>query len=426
MRTRVLQLTLLAIAAASAAAWLFPAVTAGMTGGALAESIVLRGAGWLLAAALAGLIAVSITAGRMRPAMIALVLSVALVGWLASRPIEQLVRGTAPSAAEPVAGSAPAAPVRTPVRVVLSVAAAVRPELVANGRTEPARKVTMRAEIGGLVEAVPVAEGAMVEAGQVLVQLAPRDRPARLREAQARLDQRTREYEAARRLGAKQFQSEVRVSETLAELESTRAMVVAMQLDLDQTTIRAPFEGVLERRPVEVGDYVEPGDEVAHLIEQDPYLVVGDAPETERARYRIGARGTAHLADGRSVDGTIRYVATESDGSTRTYRVELEVANPNQRFPAGMSARIVVGEEPQAAHHVSAAALVLDDSGRVGIKIVDDGGVVRFEPARIIRAEADAVWLAGLPERVRLVTVGQGFVAAGQEVDATVIEGDGA
>jgi multidrug efflux system membrane fusion protein len=168
---------------------------------------------------------------------------------------------------------------------------------------------------------------------------------------------------------------------------------------------------------VEVGDFVDVGDEVALVIEQDPYLVVGDAPETLVARFRPGEPGTARLADGRVVEGRVRYVATQADPATRTFRVELEVPNPAGRFPAGMSARVLVREPEVLAHRVSAAVLILADDGTVGIKAVAGDGTVSFHPTRIVKSEADAVWLGGLPERLRLITTGQGFVAAGERVD---------
>jgi membrane fusion protein, multidrug efflux system len=162
---------------------------------------------------------------------------------------------------------------------------------------------------------------------------------------------------------------------------------------------------------------------VVMVIEQDPFLVVGDAPETMVGRFEPGEPGTAQLADGRTVEGEIRFVATRADPATRTFRVELEVRNPEGRFPAGMSARIVVREPPVPAHRISAATLVLADDGTVGIKAVDASGTVRFHPARIVKAETDAVWLGGLPEELRVITTGQGFVAEGEKVRVEVVPG---
>ena len=85
-----------------------------------------------------------------------------------------------------------------------------------------------------------------------------------------------------------------------------------------------------------------------------------------------------------------------------------------------MSARLIVREPPVPAHRISAAALVLDDVGKVGVKAVDAGDTVRFHEARIVKAEAEALWLAGLPENLRIITSGQGFVQAGQKVQAQV------
>jgi multidrug efflux system membrane fusion protein len=358
------------------------------------------------------------------PVAAALLLSLALAGWLASRPLERWLRGggdvPAATASLPAAASAaPTAPPRASVRVVESAAAPVTPELVINGRTEPARAVSLKAETGGRVVATPVPEGALVEAGAVLVRLDERDRRSRVAEMEARLEQRDLAYEAARRLGERQFQARTAVAEARAGLEAARAALHEARLDLERTEPRAPFAAVLEARAVEVGDYAEPGDEVARLVERDPFLVVGDAPETLAGRFRAGQEGRAALADGTEVLGRVRFVAGVADPGTRTFRVELEVPNPQGAIRAGMSARIVVPEPAVAAHRVSAAALVLGDDGSVGIQAVEgagEAGVVRFHEARIVKAGADAVWLAGLPERLRVVTTGQGFVRAGQAV----------
>ncbi|HEX6011838.1 MAG TPA: efflux RND transporter periplasmic adaptor subunit [Geminicoccaceae bacterium] len=361
------------------------------------------------------------------PLAIAALFTLLLVGWLASRPLQELLAGNAGTAAAPAA-TAPIAPdpddgPRMTVRVAESTARPVAPELVVNGHTEPARAVELKAETDGRVVATPVAEGSLVEAGTVVAALDLRDRESRVRQMEAVLAQRELEDEAARKLGAKQFQSETRVAEARAMLEMARAELHQARLDLAHTTIEAPFRGVVEERTVEVGDYVDPGDPVVMVIEQDPFLVVGDAPETMVDRFQPGEPGTAQLADGRTVEGKIRFVATQADPATRTFGVELEVANRDGRFPAGMSARIVVREPPVPAHRISAAALVLADDGTVGIKAVDAGGAVRFHPARIVKAETDAVWLGGLPEELRVITTGQGFVAEGEKVRVEVVPG---
>jgi multidrug efflux system membrane fusion protein len=70
------------------------------------------------------------------------------------------------------------------------------------------------------------------------------------------------------------------------------------------------------------------------------------------------------------------------------------------------------------AHRISPSLLTLDDAGNVGTKIIDADGKVKFVVADIAQSSSNGVWVAGLPETVTIITVGQGFVTAGSVVDA--------
>lgn len=351
-----------------------------------------------------------------RSYLIAAGMALGLAGWLASGQLDA-PGGGAGNPSSPAAGAeAESGPKPMTVRVRELEAVPVSRRIVVNGQTAPAREVEVRAETQGRVVAVGPMKGAEVEAGEVLVRLDPQDREAAVAQAEALLRQRQAEHEAAQRLGERGFQAENRVAEAEALLESARAALERARLELAYTVIRAPFAGVLEHRPVEVGNYVDVGDTVAKVIEQDPFLVVAHVAETEVGRLQVGMPGRAELVTGRTVDGALRYVASEADPATRTFRIELEVPNGEGRFASGVSTRLILEDGAVPAHRVSAALLALDDQGVIGVNAVDDRGVVTFHPAQVVRAEADAVWLAGLPERLRLITVGQGFVRAGERV----------
>jgi multidrug efflux system membrane fusion protein len=302
------------------------------------------------------------------------------------------------------------------VRVRDSVAHPVEREIVLNGRTAPARRVELRAELAGRIVELPVERGGVVEAEEVIARIDRRDREAWLRRAEAMLLKAETDYAAAVKLRQKDFMAETELAAKRAALEEARATVERARLELTHTEIHAPFAGILDKRPVEIGDFLEMGDPVGTVLEQDPLLVVGDVAEVDAGGLRPGMPGRAALVTGERVAGRVRYVAREADPATRTFRVELEVPNPGNRLPAGTSAEIRLPLEPVPAHEVSAALLVLDDAGALGVRAVDEESVVRFHAARIVRAGPQSVWLAGLPERLRLITVGQGFVAAGQRV----------
>lgn len=358
--------------------------------------------------------------GLRRSHLIALAVAAAAVAWMATGTLNGAREGTA------TAAPAPATPAASPllrVRVREITAEPIRGEVIIHARSEPARKVTLRAEVDGRVVAVGPERGARVRRGELIVRLDPRARKARVAEAESLLAQRRLEYQAARRLEASQYQSEAQVARARAALEAARAALERARVELANTEVRAPFDGILERRPVEIGAYLGAGKEVAEVIETDPLVIAGAVSQRERNLLRVGARGEATLITGERVSGTVRYLSAQSDSATRTFRVELEVPNPDGVLVAGVTAEIRIPTGSRPAHRLSPAALALDEAERIGVKSVDGEGVVRFHPVEIVRAEAGAVWVAGLPERVRVITVGHGFVRAGERV-VPVLEGE--
>lgn len=288
--------------------------------------------------------------------------------------------------------------------------------VVLRGRSEALRKVEARAETHGRVIERAIERGMEVAEGDPLVRLAPEDRPARLAQAKALLEQRRLEHQAAEKLSAKGFRADTQVAAALAELQSAEAAVERAQVDLDNTVIRAPFAGFVEDRKADLGDFLEMGDVVARLVDLDPILVIGQVSERDIGRLEVGGPGVARLMTGEKINGRIRHIAKVADPVTRTFRVELEVANPDGALRDGVTAEVVLPGPSVLAHRVSPAVLSLSTAGTIGVKIVDADQTVRFLPVEIVEQGADGLWLLGLPEEVTLITVGQDFVREGQQV----------
>jgi len=289
-------------------------------------------------------------------------------------------------------------------------------EVLLRGQTEAFRKVEVKAETAGRVVELPLAEGARVAQGQVIARLSPDERPAALAEAKALLEQRRIEYEAARRLSEKGFRAETQLAASKAALEAAAAAVAQAEVAIDNLTIRAPFDGILSERVAEQGDYLDRADPVARVVDLDPVLAVADISERDVARVALGRDAQVRLITGDLVPGTVRYIAREADPVTRTFRIEVELANPDAAVPDGATAEIRIPLETVLAHRVSPAILTLTDEGQIGVKILGPDNTVAFRPVKILSDDAEGVWIGGLPERVTLITVGQEFVTEGQTV----------
>ena len=115
--------------------------------------------------------------------------------------------------------------------------------------------------------------------------------------------------------------------------------------------------------------------------------------------------------------GVVGFIGSNADAQTRTFRVEVTVDNPDSEMPAGLSARIEIPTGQARGHFISPAILSLGTNGDLGVKTVAEGNVVAFSPVSIVRAQPDGIWVTGLPETADIITVGQGFVNAGDIVN---------
>jgi membrane fusion protein, multidrug efflux system len=343
--------------------------------------------------------------------------AVAVTAWMLSGlgreappPDDRAAAGaTAPGAEKPRT-----APLRVSVRK--SVARTVTREIVVSARTEPNRGIELRAETDGRVVNLGVDRGAVIAEGDSIVNLDLRDRSALIEEAKALIAQRELQYQAARRLEDQKLISQVQIAEARTALENARALLEQREIDLRNTAIIAPFDAVLFDRLVEVGDYVQAGDAVAELVDIDPLLIVGEINERDIGAITIGGAGSARLVGGNTVEGRVRYLAPVADEGTRTFRVELAVPNPSNRYRAGTTAEMRLAGEEITAHFLSAALLTLDDLGNIGIKAVDEFDRVAFHPVTLVSTSGKGVSVVGLPNELRIITVGQGFVSPGQAV----------
>ena len=303
---------------------------------------------------------------------------------------------------------------------VLSAAEQAHPYLVElRGRTAAARVVEVRSETSGAVDQAPAAEGSVVRKGAVLCRLAVEARQASLDQARAALKSRQLQQQASAELARKGFRSPTQLLSDQANLDAAQAAVRQAEIALEQVNIRAPFAGVFDQRAAEVGSYLSPGQACGTLIELDPLLVIGDVPETDAPRLRVGAAAKARLISGETLSGRVRYVARDADPQTRTYRVEISVPNPKLAVRAGLSAQVSVSAGSGPAHLTPVSALVLNEDGRQGVRHVVAGERVAFTPVTILEETPKGAWVSGLKGTVRVITVGQSFVAEGQKVRAT-------
>ncbi len=350
--------------------------------------------------------------GSRKSIFIAILIAIGATAWVGSGLIEDTPPAETSTAAERLADTS------EPVRVqVARFDAQDRPRrIVVTGRTDAIESAELKAETSGRVVVRNGRKGEQVEAGAVLLELAMDDRGAQLRDAEAAVKSAEIQYNAAKDLQRKQFESEVRLAESTAALAAARAALEEARLDIRRTKIRAPFDGFVEDIAPTVGDFVIREDMVATVVDLDPLRVVVNVTELTVGGVQVDDLVTVRLPDGRELGGTVVFVSKVANEVTRTFRVDVHIDNPGERIAAGITAEVMLNVGQQPAHKIAKSALTLDDRGILGVRGVDDGNMVRFYAIRLLDDTPDGVWVAGLPGSVRIITVGQEFVVEGQTV----------
>ncbi|WP_231723549.1 MULTISPECIES: efflux RND transporter periplasmic adaptor subunit [unclassified Guyparkeria] len=292
--------------------------------------------------------------------------------------------------------------------------------LTLQGAVEPHQVVDVRARTAGQVVETPLSEGATVEPGELVARLAMDDREARLREAEAAARQARSDYQAAMRLADQGFQARLAAEQAEAALEAARARVAAIELDIARTRIEAPIGGILDRLIARPGDVIAAGDPVVEIVENDPLRAVVSIPQHRVHEAREGQTARVVFLDGEQRVGRLEYVSVMADPQTRTFRARISVPNPERDLPAGTSVTVEIPVDKVPAHAVSPALIGQDEDGRLGVKVAVETGQgvrARFLPVEPVRADASRIWVTGLPETVRLITLGHGFVRDGDPIE---------
>lgn len=296
--------------------------------------------------------------------------------------------------------------------------------LEVRGSTEAFAKVSVRAETAGRIVERPAREGGTVSTGDVLCVIDRGTREARVLEAKAALAQASADHDAATQLSSKGFATENRVAALKAALDAADARLQEAELELDRTIIRSPISGVVESPMARVGDHLSIGAACGTVVDSDPMIAIGQVSELNIAGLSLNMPATVELADGTKMAGHVRYIAPAANADTRTFRIEVELPNPEGLARDGVTAVTRLEMARGLAHRVSPAILTLDDDGRVGVRSVDAENRVRFLPVAIAGGESDGIWITGLPETVNVITVGQDFAGEGQIVEPVMSAGE--
>jgi multidrug efflux system membrane fusion protein len=292
-------------------------------------------------------------------------------------------------------------------------------KLAISGRTEADKRVTVTARTGGVLTELRVKRGTWVKEGDVIAVLSDDARAAQVTQAKALVTQRQAELDAKRRLIASGAMPKLDLVNLEAQLAAAEGALAAAEAERDRGIVRAPWTGVISELSVEVGQaaFSFQGRELGQLVALDPMLAVVEVAERKLAGVKIGDEAEVRLITGVSARGRVRHVAKTASQSTRTYRVEIEVPNPDISIPDGITAEVSLPLASVAATRVPRSALTIASNGNIGVRAVSQDNVVGFVPIAVVEDEQSSMWVTGIPDGTMVIVQGQDFVREGQKVE---------
>jgi len=315
----------------------------------------------------------------------------------------------------------------------------VAAEAIQSGRIQPFQEMVgtvfysrfsrVAAEVAGLVKEVGIEEGQRVGAGRSLVTLGTELLDTKIAETQASHGQALVELEQAQR-NLERMSSLIRdkaISEALYDehqfrvkglekkVENLAASLRRLELEREKMTIRSPFSGLIVKKLVEKGEWVDAGNAVAELADDSSIDVVVDVPQ-EMLRYLQQGCILEIKCGFLDLEGRFVSFVPQGDVATRTFAVKLRIKN-TEHLIEGMEARAMLPAGPQVEGLLVSRDAVVDKSGRQMV-FVADAGTAKMIPVKITGYAGLQVGIEGegLTPGQLIITKGNERVRDGQPV----------
>jgi membrane fusion protein, multidrug efflux system len=299
--------------------------------------------------------------------------------------------------------------------------------LTAVGDLAAVHQVNVTSDVSGRITDIMFTAGAAVKAGSPLVQLfdAPDQGDLANFKAQAVVGQLS--LDRAKQLAARQFGPQATVDSAQAVFDQANAGIAKTEAIISQKLVRAPFDGVLGVRHVEVGQFLTAGTQIVTLTDLSQIYANFTVTEKESATLKDGqtVRVTVDAYPGRVFEGKITTIEPQINTDTRNIHVQATIANADHVLKPGMFATTTVVLPDKAAvitvPETSVDYTLYGDSVFVITEKKADDGTTGLTAVRTFvrtgdRIDGRAVITSGLKPGDRVVAVGQLKLQSGSAV----------
>ena len=342
----------------------------------------------------------------------------------------------------------------------------------ANGITKSIFDIQITARRGGLVKNIYFKDGSSVNEGDIIMSLdqqtlqqelnaakallkAEKNRleflkvrfqqdgshSKRIDSAKAELSQSKKDFESSKELKEKGFTTELEFAKKYAGYKSAEASLtelleISKDLEISRsnaniqkiysdiakikqqikfTEITAPRSGRIENIQVDVGEYIDIGENVVQLIGLDELIVEMQIPQSSISAIKIGDLVEIKFGDKKYYSGRVQKIGAVANDATRTFNIEVQIENSDIELRAGMTAEAQIKINQVEAFKISPAHLTTDNNGNLYVKVIGANKKVENKAIKIVKTNDNFAYISGLVDKTIVLTTGQAFLKEGDK-----------
>lgn len=269
--------------------------------------------------------------------------------------------------------------VGVPVLTALAASSATTTGFAANGNFKAIKQIDFSAESSGRIVELMVKEGSVVSKGQVLARIDNQVASADLLTAQASVSQAQRDLERFETAFASGGVTQKQVDDARLQVRNAQSRLAAASKNSQNTLLRAPINGVINAKYVEVGGYLAPGTRLFEIVDISRLKLVVSVPEAQVVQLKVGQNVpvSTNVYPELKYNGTISFIAAKGDASLN-YPVEIEVANiSGHELKAGMFGTAAFDLAPQTPQLMIPRAAFFDGLSSNKIFVLENGKAVQ-------------------------------------------------
>lgn len=273
---------------------------------------------------------------------------------------------------------------------------------------------SLEARVPGRIVDMPVGLGQPVQAGELLVRLDAAEFKARLTQAEAALEQASREYKRVSKLLEGQAATRAEADAAEARLRGAEASVAEARTMLGYVEIHAPFAGVITRKSANVGDFAASGKSLLELENPSELRLEADVPESSGGNLKPGMELTVVIGE-QQLTGKVSEIAPTADVSSRTFLVKVDLP----KIPwakSGQFARVLIPSGSISSLRVPEGAVLHRGQLEIAFIVVDNVAQMRLVKTGSRIGDQYEI-LAGLDAGDRVVVNGIANLVDGQKVE---------